>query len=300
MMSNLPASIHQRLLNHARAAQRPFNEVLQYFALERFLYRLGVSPYRDQFVLKGALMLTVWRAPLARPTRDIDLLGRTENSVGHIVSLIREICLQRAPEDGIRFDAENITAERIAEATQYEGVRVRFSAYLGQARVPMRIDIGFGDPLVPDAFPIRLPTILDFPAPTLQGYSRESAIAEKLQAMIYLGEINSRMKDFYDIQMLAAHSTFEGTVLARAIRETFRSRHTAIPRHPVAFSNTFSRSPEKQSQWSAFVRRLTLEDAPPTLGEVMQVIVAFLNPVLQAISAGQEFDRHWSPGGPWT
>ena len=240
MTLNVAASVHQRLLNYARANNRPFNEVLPYFALERFLYRLGSSPYCDQFVLKGALMFTAWQTPFSRPTRDIDLLGRMSNSVEHVVSVIREICQQEKPEDGMRFGAEGVGGERIVEAAQYEGVRVRFRAHLGEARVPMQIDVGFGDPLVPGASLIRLPTILDFPAPTLQGYSRESAIAEKLQAMVYLGEINSRMKDFYDIQMLATHFAFDGTVLARAIRETFTSRHTAIPRHPVAFSSTFS------------------------------------------------------------
>lgn len=147
---------------------------------------------------------------------------------------------------------------------------------------------------------IHLSILLDFPAPTLQGYSRESAIAEKLQTMAYLGEINSRMKDFYDIQMLAEHFAFEGIVLARAIRETFLSRHTAIPRHAVAFSSTFSGNAEKQAQWTAFVRRLRLADAPVTLHEVTQEIAVFLAPVLRAISEGQEFDRYWPVAGPWT
>ena len=304
MTPNAAASVHQRLLNYARSNNRPFNEVLQYFALERFLYRLGASPYREQFVLKGALMFTAWQTPFSRPTRDIDLLGRMSNSVEHVVSVIRDICQQNALEDnaledGMLFDADGVSGERTVEAAQYEGVRVRFRAYLGKARVPMQIDVGFGDPLVPGASPVRLPTILDFAAPSLQGYSRESAIAEKLQAMVYLGDINSRMKDFYDIRMLATHFAFDGAVVARAIGETFSSRDTVVPRSPVAFSDAFSCSPEKQTQWAAFVRRLRLEDAPATLHEVTQAITVFLGPVLRAISAGQEFDRYWPPAGPW-
>jgi len=200
---NVAASIRQRLLNYARSGGRPFNEVLQYFALERFLYRMGRSSYRDQFVLKGALMFTVWQSPVTRSTRDIDLLGHMDNTVEQVVSAIRTICQEPAPEDGLRFDADNIAGERIIEAADYAGVRVRFAAYLGGARILMQIDVGFGDPLVPGPSLVSLPAILDLSRPEVQGYSRESAIAEKFQVMVYLGEINSRMKDFYDIWLLA-------------------------------------------------------------------------------------------------
>jgi len=299
MTRNVAASVRQRLLNYARAKGRPFNEVLQYFALERFLYRLGRSLYRRRFVLKGALMFTVWQSSFPRPTRDIDLLGRLDNTVEHVVSAIQAICQEPAAEDGLRFVAESVVGERIIEAANYAGVRVRFTAYLGTARIPMQIDIGFGDPLVPGPSIVRLPTILDFPSPELQGYSRESAIAEKLQAMVYLGEVNSRMKDFYDVWSLATHFDFDGPILAQAIRETFRWRQTALPPNPVAFSDAFAQDREKQAQWVAFIRRLRLEDAPATLYEAIQVIAAFLQPVIQALSEGQRFDRRWPPGGPW-
>lgn len=299
MIRNLAASVHQRLLNHARAEGRPFNEVLQYFALERFLYRLGRSPQHGQFVLKGALMLTAWQSPFPRPTRDIDLLGRLDNSVEQVVAAIHAICQEPVEEDGLRFDVESVTGERIIEAADYAGVRVRFTAYLGAARIPMQIDVGFGDPIVPGPSPVQLPTILDFPPPELQGYSRESAIAEKLQVMIYLGEINSRMKDFYDIWLLATNFDFDGSVLAQAIRETFRWRQTAFPANPVAFSDSFSQDSERQTQWAAFLRRLRLEDAPTTLRETVQTIAAFLQPVIRPLSEGHRFDRHWPAGGPW-
>jgi hypothetical protein len=299
MTQNVAASVRQRLLNYARAERRPFNEVLQYFALERFLYRLGSSPYRHQFVLKGALMFTVWQSPLPRPTRDIDLLGRMDNTVEHVVSAIQAICQEPAPEDGLRFAAESVLGERIIEAANYEGVRLRFTAYLGTARVPMQIDVGFGDPLVPGPSLVRLPTILDFPPPELQGYSRESAIAEKLQVMVYLGEVNSRMKDFHDIWLLATLFDFDGSILAQAIHETFRWRRTTLPLTPVAFSDAFAQDREKQAQWVAFIRRLRLEGAPATLHEAIQVIAVFLQPVIQALLEGQRFDQHWSPGGLW-
>jgi len=297
--SNLPASVHQRLLNHARAIGRPFNEVLQRFALERFLYRLGRSTYASRFVLKGALMRTAWQIPSARPTRDIDLLGRTENTVEQVVSAVKAICQEPVPDDGLRFETEDIIGERITETANYAGLRLRFTAYLGNARIPMRIDVGFGDPLVPGSSLVRLPTILDFPPPELQGYSRESAIAEKYQIMVYLDQVNSRMKDFYDIWSLATHFRFDGATLAQAISETFESRGTPLSLHPVAFSGDFAVDSDKQVQWEAFRRRLHVEDTPATLQEVIHVIAAFLRPVTKALVTGQPFHQRWEPGGGW-
>ena len=299
MTTNLAASVHQRLLNHARATDRPFNEVLQRFALERFLYRLGHSPYARRFVLKGALMLTAWHVPYPRPTRDIDLLGRMDNSVAQVVSAIEGICHESVIDDGLRFETEGIVGERITETANYAGVRLRFAAFLGKARIPMRIDVGFGDPLVPGSSLVQLPTILDFPSPEVQGYSRESAIAEKYQIMVYLGQINSRMKDFYDIWSLATHFSFEGPTLAQAIAETFKSRGTSLSLHPIAFSEAFAQDGEKQVQWEAFRRRLGREETPADLREVVQILATFLYPVTEALVEGRTFEQRWEPGHRW-
>ncbi|MBC7258743.1 MAG: nucleotidyl transferase AbiEii/AbiGii toxin family protein [Chloroflexi bacterium] len=299
MTRNVPASIHQRLLNRAKAESRPFNELLQYFALERFLYRLGRSAHRQRFVLKGALMFTVWHSPFSRPTHDIDLLGRLDNSVESVLAAIREIGAEPAPDDGLHFDAESATGETILEAGRYQGVRVRFAAYLGTVRIPVQIDVGFGDPLVPGPTLVQLPTVLDLPAPEMLGYSRESAIAEKLHAMVHRGAINSRMKDFYDIWLLASRFDFQGTTLADAIASTFQQRRTAIPEAPIAFGAKFSGDLDKQAQWTAFLRRTRIQDAPRTLGETIQVIAAFLGPVLEALSQERIFNSQWPAGGPW-
>ncbi len=299
MSPNLPASVHQRLLNNARATGRPFNEVLQRFALERFLYRMGRSPYVRRFVLKGALMLTAWRVPFARPTRDIDLLGHMENSAEQVVSAVEAICQEAVQDDGLRFDTASIVGESIVEAGDYSGVRVRFTAYLGNARIPMRIDVGFGDPLVPGPTLVRLPVILDFPPPEVQGYSRESTIAEKYHAMVILGQLNSRMKDFYDVWSLTMHFAFEGPLLAQAISKTFQSRRISLSLHPTAFSDAFAESREKQVQWEAFRRRLLREATPATLREVVQVVASFLAPVTEALVAGRPFEQTWEPGRGW-
>jgi hypothetical protein len=305
--SSVAASVHQRLLNRAHATGRPFNELLQYFVLERFLYRLGSSPHSRDFVLKGALMFDVWKGPLSRPTRDVDLLGHAENSVENVAAIMLAVCREPvADDDGLRFQTEDIQAERITEAAEYHGVRVRVAAKLGSARIPVQIDVGFGDPVVPGATLVRLSTILDYPPPELQGYSRESAIAEKYQAMVYLGEINSRMKDFYDIWLLAMHGAYDGLILAAAIRATFEHRQTALQKTPAALSSAFAGHSDKQAQWRAFLRRLgaggdrhPAVNEPLALAEAVAVIAAFLSPVTSALIEGLCFEQHWLPGGPW-
>ena len=297
MIRDVAASIRHRLLSYARAKGRPFNEVLQYFALDRFLYRLGRSEYRDRFVLKGALMLAAWQSPVTRPTRDIDLLGRLDNSPDSIAAAVEEICVYPAPEDGLRFDSDTIVAERIVEGANYAGVRVRFFGHLGKARIPMQIDVAFGDALVPGPSMLRLPAILGLPPAELQGYSRESAIAEKLQVMVALGEINSRMKDFYDVWLLANHFPFDGRSLCAAIRATFDRRRTPVTLPISAFEERFL-SEEREAQWRAFVRRHGLS-SPGSLREAVRLIAVFLRPVVRALSEGRQHDRHWSAGAPW-
>ena len=297
MTTNFPASVHQRLINHARAHDRLFNEVLQLYALQRFLYRLGESSYRDRFVLKGALMLSVWEAPVTRPTRDIDLLGQMDNSVETISAAVRSICEIACEEDGLRFDAGSVRAERVIEGASYAGVRVRFSGYLGTARIPMQVDVGFGDVLVPGPRDVTLPSLLDLPPAQVRGYSRESAIAEKLQIMVVLGVINSRMKDFFDIWMLATTHTFQGEVLCNAIYATFARRETPIVLPITALEPAFPTA-EREAQWRAFMRRSGLVE-PESLRDALRAIAAFLGPVLAALAEGQGFAGRWQPGGPW-
>ncbi|MCJ7624113.1 MAG: nucleotidyl transferase AbiEii/AbiGii toxin family protein, partial [Anaerolineaceae bacterium] len=183
--------------------------------MERFLYRLAQSKYQDQFVLKGALIFLAWGAPLSRPTRDIDLLGLTDNAVEHLITVVKEICQQPVESDGVVYDSSSVFGETIKEGTDYEGVRIRLLGLLGNARAKIQIDIGFADAISPGPIPLIYPTLLDMPSPKLLGYSRESVIAEKLQAMVYLGSINSRMKDFYDVWILSRQFIFDGVTLQK-------------------------------------------------------------------------------------
>ena len=231
---NLGASVRERLLNQARAQGRPFQELLQYYAMERFLYRLSCSRHGEHFVLKGALLLTVWQAPISRSTMDIDLLGKTSNELAHIRSLVSEVCKIESEPDGIEFDAKSVGVARIKEDADYEGVRVRFRATLDRARIPMQIDIGFGDVITPGAIDVEYPTLLDFPVPRLRTYPKETVIAEKLEALTALGVLNSRMKDYFDLWVLSRMYAFEGATLVRAIQATFARRGVSIEFLPPA------------------------------------------------------------------
>ncbi|MBS3917622.1 MAG: nucleotidyl transferase AbiEii/AbiGii toxin family protein [Deltaproteobacteria bacterium] len=283
----------------ARETRRPFSELLQYFAMERFLYRLSKSRYADNFVLKGALMLTVWEAPLTRPTMDIDLLGRIYNSIATIVELTREICRQGVEPDGIDFDIAKVEAERIAEDADYEGIRVRFRGSLDTARIVMQLDIGFGDIVIPSPEPASYPTLLDLPAPHLLVYSKESTIAEKFEAMVKLGILNSRLKDFYDIWFILRQFDFEGPILSRAISKTFSTRGTNIQSEPVALTNSFAEDAGKAAQWRGFVRKNRLVDVPQNLVEVVAAIATFLTPIVEQLAAGRVFKATWKAPGPW-
>ena len=294
---DLAASVRQRLLNRARAENRPFQEVLQYYAMERFLYRLSLSECVDNYFLKGALMLRAWRSPEFRPTMDIDVLGRTQNDAEHVVEQIRNILATPVEPDGLTFDDAEVQAERITEDADYEGIRIRFAGALGTAKVHMQIDVGFGDVVYPQPEEVELPTVLDFPPPRLLGYSKESVIAEKFEAMLQLGELNSRMKDFYDIWLLSRLFDFDGARLAEAIRRTLERRKTPLPEDIVAFSPAFAA--EKQAQWSAFHKRLSDSSAPPDFTQVVQAIDGFLSPVATALHAGRRIRSRWSAPGPW-
>jgi len=276
MSGGVAASVRGRLANQARADDRPFQELLQYYGLERFLYRLSRSDFRDRFVLKGALMLRVWDAPMTRPTRDIDFLGYTENSIDSLEAIIRAICVLEVEDDGLNFDPQGVKGERIKEDADYEGVRIKFTGLLERAKVPMQLDIAFGDVVFPAIAESAYPSLLGYPAPVLRMYPRETVVAEKFQAMVYLGTINSRMKDFYDVWLLARGFGFDGATLAEAMSRTFANRETKIDLDPVCFTSEFFEADRAAAQWKAFIKKGAGVDAPPNFAEVVGQLRAFL------------------------
>ena len=288
---NLPASIHQRLLNKAHQSGRAFNELLQYYAIERLLYRLSISEYSELFTLKGALMFNAWGLTNLRPTRDIDLLGHTQNTVDAVLKIFQDLSKLEAEPDGFEFDPVHIQSERIKEDADYEGIRIIMPARLGKTRLNIQIDIGFADVITPAPERLDYPTILDFPAPHLYGYPPETVIAEKFQAMTVLGMANSRMKDFYDIWMLITNFEFHGMVIQTAIERTFQNRSTELPTEMhIVFSDEFAET--KRDQWNAFSRKLR-EENTVTIHQIVVLMRDFFFPVLHASQRGTAFKKKW-------
>ena len=298
-IENIAASVHQQLLNRAKETSRPFNELLQHFAIERFIYRLSKGRHADRFILKGALMFSTWSGAPSRPTMDIDLLARIDNNLEAVVATIREACRRRVGTDGLSFDPEKVTAARITEGAEYEGVRARVRGHLGNARVSLQIDVGFGDVVVPGPSKIVYPVLLDFPAPELNGYTKESTIAEKFQAMVKLGVLNTRMKDFYDIWMLSRFFDFKGEVLAKAVEKTFAVRKTQITNVSTVFDPSFMQDADKETQWLAFIGKAKLSEAPGTFEYAVAAIEKFVHPVVDALAEERAFRRTWTAPGPW-
>ena len=298
---NIAQSVHQRLLTQAKDSSRPFNELLQHYAIERFLYRLGQSKHAEKLLLKGALLLRVWQIPMARPTMDIDVLGWAAGTPETLVAMLRECMTLDVEDDGMRYHPESITTEAITLDADYQGWRIRFQGQLGNARVSMQVDVGIGDVVYPAPIWIDYPVLLDQPAPHLLAYTPENAIAEKYQAIVELDMANSRMKDFHDIWTLAHNLEFDGEILSEAIRKTFERRKTEVPKSvPTAFTSEFSDDKIKQIQWRAFLNKGLATEEEVTLVDVAQVLRSFLLPPTEALVSGTVFKMCWTHAGSWT
>jgi predicted nucleotidyltransferase component of viral defense system len=277
---NVGASVRQRLLNLARASGQPLELLLTRYALERLLHRLSISAHRDRFVLKGAPLLTTWFEEPHRATRDLDLLGYGDPSDEALLAVFGEV-MAIVADDGLTFDTAKLQVQPIREGLEYGGSRLRTTAALAGARIPVVVDIGFGDAIEPGAEDIDLPVLLEMPSPHLRAYPQETVIAEKLHAMVVLGLANSRMKDYYDVWMLQRGFKIDEARLQRAIVATFARRRTDVPTTtPEGLSDAFANDLGKQAQWDAFVRNLS---APgPSLGEVVKDLRAWLVTVFKA------------------
>ena len=297
---NPAASIRARLLALAQSKGQDYQRVLGRYAIERFLFRLGSSTYRDRFAIKGATLFTLWTGDTHRPTKDLDLLGWGSSAIGEVEETIRTICKVEG-NDGILFDGESVEGIRIKEEDEYEGVRVKFHAVLASARIPMQVDIGFGDAVYPEPEFASFPVLLPMEPPVIRAYPREAAIAEKLNAMVVLDIRNSRMKDFYDIWFMANTWTFEMATLHDAIRASFERRGVGIPKDvPFALTQEFLGDPQKTRQWNAFVSRLYPGSDSPSLEEVGVLLRAFLLPCIHSVSAAESAAHYWTPSLHWS
>lgn len=295
---NISASVRDRLLNKARTEKLDFNLLLTRYALERMLYRLSISKQRDQFLLKGALLFDLWFDVPHRPTHDADFLGFGSAEIPHIEEIFRDICRIEV-EDGIAFQPDTVKAAEIRKEANYAGVRVTLLGMLDSARCAVQIDIGFGDAVVPGPDEVHYPVILgEMPGPHLHVYPRYTVVAEKLQALTSLGMLNSRMKDYFDLWILAKHSDFDGQILSRAVAATFERRRTAVPTGvPIGLSDEFINDAQKGKQWQGFLRKNALD--PMSLATVVVDLRDFLMPVLAAIAAVGSHDYPWRAVAGW-
>lgn len=302
MSKNIAASVRQRLMNlyRSQGQQEDFQKLLQRYALERLLYRLSQSEYKDTYVLKGALLFSVWRNQPHRSTQDLDLLGRGNNTIPHLKRVFQEICRVPVEDDGLVFLGERVQGSVLQAGQKYEGVRLKLMAKLANAQIPLQVDIGFGHVVTPPEQVMAYPTLLDFPAPSVKAYPPETAIAEKFQAMVMLKMNNSRLKDFYDLWVLGRDFSFEGQTLTQALQATFERRQTSLPTTtPVALTPEFSEDSYKQYEWQNFLVKNQLEVDVKSLGEVTRFLQDFLMPPSLAAAEGKEFTKVWSGGGPW-
>jgi hypothetical protein len=267
---DIAKSVHQRLLNIRDTTGEQFNHLLMRYALERLLFRIEAAGHAEIFVLKGAMLFALWHNVPGRPTRDIDLLGIGDLTHEKLRGVFADACAIKVRDDGLRFDPDSIRTDDIRDDQEYCGVRVRLSGYLDRARLAIQIDVGFGDALTPEPQEIDYPAILDFPSPRLRAYHPATVVAEKFNAMVVLGVLNSRMKDFYDTYVILKHMHIGDDLLASAIRNTFSRRNVPMPSTiPVAFTADFVENGLKEIQWRAFLRRSALDTFDKTLEEVI-------------------------------
>ena len=297
---NVAASVRARLQNVARENGAGFQRVLTRYALERLLFRLSVSPHRDRFILKGAMLYAAWLEDPFRTTRDLDLLAIGERETERVVTIFREICVQVVEDDGLTFDAGRVVAEPIRDDRVDGGLRLRSSARLAGAVIPLQIDVGFGDVVTPGPLELEYPVLLDQPAPTLNAYPRETVAAGKFEAIVALDLANSRMKDFYDLLAMSRLFAFDGETLAAAIRATFARRATVVPReHPPSLTDAFSGDPQKAQQWRSFVAREPLLIDEPDLPSVVREVGEFIMPAARAVIDDLRVPGRWTAESGW-
>jgi hypothetical protein len=297
---NVAASVMARLLSRAKSRGDDYQLLVTAYAYERLLYRLGQSPVRDRFVLKGAMLLRLWSEQPYRATRDLDLLRRGDGSLDAIRSDLQVVLATAAPDDGLTFDASGLLLESIQADREDVGTRAILPARCGRARLSLQVDLGVGDAVWPAPEVRRYPTLLDAPPPEVLAYERETVVAEKLESVIVLGDRNSRIKDFFDLHMLATTFSFDRRELGESVRRTFARRKTPIPDvTPIGLTAAYWANPSRPAQVRAFSRRAGLAATAETAQQINAVLTAFLLPVLDDVAVGVSRPGNWQPGGPW-
>lgn len=298
-LKNVGASVRSRLLDLSKTRGDDFQLVLVRYVNERLLYRIASSQHAKTFILKGAALFTIWTGKPHRATRDLDFLGSGDSTEKHVKEVFLEIFGQQVEDDGVSFDRASVVASPIREDQEYGGVRLTLTAHVAAAKVRVQIDVGFGDAVTPAAQAIDFPALLDFPAPRLRAYPRETVVAEKVEAMVQLGLANTRMKDFYDLRVMSDLFEFDGALLVKALRATFKRRGTPLPtKVPPALTPAFFDDKSRRSQWAAFAKKTGASDAGELDAAILRVAGFCEEPLLRA-AGDTDWAGTWTPGGPW-
>ncbi|MBC8024632.1 MAG: nucleotidyl transferase AbiEii/AbiGii toxin family protein [Steroidobacteraceae bacterium] len=295
---NVTASVLAKLRNTSKSSGTPFQQVLQLYAMERFLYRISKSRHAQSVILKGALLLKTIGIPSARPTVDIDMLRKDKADEATLVALVKDCATLEVEADGLVFTADSVVAEEITKDSEYKGTRVLMHARMDNVRLKIQIDFGAGDVMVPGPRMIEYPVFLGGDTIPLLAYPIESSIAEKLQAMVALGDANSRIKDFYDVWICSNHLDFNANALLKAIEATFKNRETPIPADDVeAFTKAFVEG--HRVQWNAFVRRIGETELVDAFGRIVDDLKIFAMPALNSLANSERLSKHWKAGRGW-
>ena len=300
-LTNLAASVNQRLLNLRDSRKEDFQIILNRFGLERFLYRISKSPLADRLILKGAFSFELWGKELYRPTRDVDLLTYLEPSREEVRRAFSMICEQEVEPDGLNFDPKTVSVDAIRGPDILGGLRVRLTAHMQRIRIPLQFDVAFGMRIKPKPRTATFPTILPFPAPRILIYPKELTIADKYHAICKLGMLNSRVKDYYDIYRLSRYFRFMGAALKKGINTIFKQEGYTVPSGtPDALSDEFARLPEKGILWKRFTAKIEQDSLDLTLFQVIESLREFILPPARAAAERKPFYFVWPAGGPWT
>jgi len=295
---NITTSVLAKLRDNSKSSGAPLQQVLQLYAMERFLYRISKSRHAQSVILKGALLLKTIGIPSARPTVDIDMLRKGKADHESLVALIKDCATLDVEADGLVFIADSVVAEDIAKDSEYKGTRVLMQARMDNVRLKIQIDFGVGDIMVPGPRMIEYPLFLGGDTISLLAYPIESSIAEKLQAMVALGNANSRMKDFYDVWICSKHLDFNADALIKAIDATFKNRETRLPADDIeALTSAFVE--EHRVQWNAFVRKMGESELIDAFGRIVDDVKIFAMPVLHSLAGGERLTKHWKAGQGW-
>ena len=299
-VKNLAASVHDRLVNLAKVIEEEAEFVFTKYGLERFLYRVSQTVYRTTFILKGAALLDVWNPKDHRRTRDADFLGEITYTSSELEQVVREICQTEVESDGLRYLTETVEANEIRKTSHYTGYRVTMIAMLGNAKIPIQIDVGFGDAVTPEPMELEYPTLLEQPSPHLWAYPKETVVAEKLEAMVSIGMENTRFKDIYDIIILQREFEFDGPLLSKAVSATFKRRGTTVLEDEVhPFGSTYCSEPINQTRWVAFLNKIATAAVTENLCDAIGELSRFCWPLIQSLKDDTILTGTWKPNSCW-